>query len=168
MKPDEKPIRQSWLLRYVLRLIIIMSAVVGWFLGNWHGAAIGFFIGCVIGVVAWSAIYFVLAKSRRTKRFSEIASLSDEDLKNIAVDPTHRDFGYAIMELDRRGITVRPSVETLLELLLSPNPNRRAIGYSNLGIIYPTVFEKVAGQGTSSSDSPEVWQQRITVFKTAN
>jgi hypothetical protein len=165
MKPDEKPIRQSWLLRYLPRLMIIMSAVVGWFLGHWSGVAIGFFIGCAIGVLAWAAIYFVLAKSRRTKRFSEIASLSDEDLKKIGVDPTHHDFGYAIMELDRRGITVRPSIKTLFELLLSPNPNRRAIGYSNLGIMYPKVFKKFVGEGTSSSDSPEVWQQRITAFK---
>lgn len=150
------------------RLIIITSAAVGWFFARWSGIAIGFFIGCLIGVLAWAVVYFVLAKSRRTKLFSEIASLSDEDLKMIAVDPTHRNFGYAIMELDRRGITVRPSIETLLELLTSSNPNRRAIGYSNLGIIYPMVFEKLAGEGTSSSDSPEVWQQRIAVFKAAN
>jgi hypothetical protein len=158
----------NWLLYLLPRLIPISLAIVGWYLARWTGAAFGFFVGCLLAVVAWATAFYHLRKAQRMKRKTEISVLSDEQLKKFAVDPTSRDFGYAITELDRRGITVRPSVETLLELLTSSNPNRRAIGYSNLGIMYPIVFEKLAGQGSSSSDSPEVWQQRIAVFKAAN
>jgi hypothetical protein len=158
----------NWLLRLLPRLIPIALSIVGWNLARWTGAAIGFFIGCLIAVVSWAIAYYHLRKMQRRKRMAEISALSDEQLKKIAVDPTSRDFGYAIPELNRRGINIRPSVETLFELLTSSNPNRRAIGYSNLAIMYPTTFEKVAKQDSSSADTPEVWRERIAAFKAVN
>jgi hypothetical protein len=34
--------------------------------------------------------------------------------------------------------------------------------------MYPTAFAKIAKEGSSSSDAPEVWQERIAAFNEAN
>jgi hypothetical protein len=149
----------------ILRLTPIVLCVFGWYLAHWLGAIIGFVIGCPLALI----IYYFLRKSQIQKRKLEISGLSDEQLKAIAVDPASRDLGHAIAELERRGIkNIRPSMESLFELLASPNTNRRALGYSYLSIMYPTAFAKIAKTDSSSSDAPEVWRERIAVFKETN
>jgi hypothetical protein len=93
-------------------------------------------------------------------------TLSTEQLRDIAADPMSRDLGFAIGELDRRGIEARPSLESLLALLTSPNSNRRGLGLSLLAGCYPSVVEQF-GLGCSSADAPEVWQARIAALRDA-
>jgi hypothetical protein len=149
----------------ILRLMPIVLCVIGWYLAHWLGAIIGFVIGCPLALIT----YYFLRKSQIRKRKLEISSYSDEQLKTIAVDPASRDLGYAIAELERRGIeNIRPSMDSLFELLTSPNANRRALGFSYLSIMYPTASAKIVKEGSSSSDAPEVWRERITAFKEMN
>lgn len=149
----------------LLRFVPIVLCALGWYLAHWFGAIIGFVIGFPLALT----IYYFLRKNQIRNRKLEISSLSDEQLKAIAVDPASRDLGYAIAELEYRGIkNIRPAMESLFELLTSPNPNRRALGYSYLSIMYPTAFAKIAEKDSSSSDTPEVWQKRITIFKEMN
>jgi hypothetical protein len=169
MKSDGNMILYSWLLRWIPRLIPIIVGVVGWYLARWSGAVIGFVVGCLIAVISWATGYYFLAKARLQKRMLEISGLSDEQLKKIAINPTSRDMGLAIGELESRGLkNIRPSVESLFELLTSSDANRRALGYSQLFAIYPSIFAKIAKDGSSSSDAPEVWRERIATLNDAN
>jgi len=169
MTLDQKPVRQSLLLRYAPRLIVVILASLGWYLDHSRGAAIGFVVGCAIGLVSWVVIYYYLRKSQLQKRSQEISGLSDEQLKKIATNPANHDIGLAIGELERRGIkNIRPSLETLFDLLTSPDANRRALAFSQLFAIYPATFAKVAKVGSSSSDAPEVWRERISALNGAN
>ena len=169
MKSDGKMIFYSWLLRLIPRLIPIILGIVGWYLARWSGAINGFVIGCLIAIISWTTGYYFLRKTHIQKRRLEISNFSDEQLKAIAVDPTSRDLGYAIAELERRGLkNIRPSMKSLLDLLTSPNANRRALGYSHLFIMYPTAFAKIAKEDSSSGDAPEVWRERIATFSATN
>ena len=151
------------------RLLPIILCAFGWYLARWFGALVGFVIGCLLALITWVTTYYFLRKTQIQKRRLEISGLSDEQLKAIAVDPTSRDLGYAIAELERRGLkNIRPSMKSLLDLLTSPNANRRALGYSYLGIMYPTAFTKIAKEDSSSSDAPEVWRERIAAFNETN
>jgi hypothetical protein len=150
------------------RLLPIILCAFGWYLARWFGALVGFVIGCLLALITWVTTYYFLRKTQIQKRRLEISGLSDEQLKAIAVDPTSRDLGYAIAELERRGLkNIRPSMKSLLDLLTSPNANRRALGYSYLGIMYPTAFTKIAKEDSSSSDAPEVIgsEKEIAVFQ---
>ncbi|HSY20353.1 MAG TPA: hypothetical protein VK815_18560 [Candidatus Acidoferrales bacterium] len=168
MTLDQKPVTHSLLLRYAPRLIVVILAWLGWYLGHWQGAIIGFVIGCAIGLLSWMAIYYFQAKARFQKQSQEISGLSDEQLKKIATDPTNRDIGFAIGELERRGIkNVHPSLESLFELLTSPNANQRALGMTLLDAFYPSTSAKIA-KGSSSSDAPEVWRERISALNGAS
>jgi hypothetical protein len=153
------------LFNLLLRIVLIVLCALGWYLAHWFGAIIGFVIGFPLALI----IYYFLRKNQIKNRKLEISRLSDEQLKTIAVDPTSRDLGYAIAELERRGIkNIRPSMDSLFELLTSPNANRRALGFSYLSIMYPTAFAKIAKKDSSSGDAPEVWRERITAFKEMN
>ncbi|HXI73113.1 MAG TPA: hypothetical protein VNN22_22465 [Verrucomicrobiae bacterium] len=166
MMLDQKPVRQSLLLRYVPRLIVVILAGLGWHWGHWPGAITGFGIGCAIGLFSWMAIYYFLRKKQLQQRSQEISGLSDEQLKKIAADPANRDIGFAIGELERRGIkNIRPTVQSLFDLLTSDNANKRALGFSQLFAIYPDTFAKIVKEGSSSSDAPEVWRERISALR---
>ena len=155
----------SSLLRFMPRLIPIILIVIGWYLARWSGAVIGFVTGCLMAVILWTTGHYFLAKARIRRRLLEISSLSDEQLKEIAVNPTSSGLGFAIAELERRGIkNIRPSIESLCELLTSQNANRRALGHAHLSIMYPSTFAKIAKDGSSSSDAPEVWRERIAAL----
>ena len=169
MKSDGNTTLYSWLLRLIPRLIPIILCVVGWYLARWPGAVIGLVIGCLMAVISWATGYYFPAKARLQKRMLEISGLSDDQLKKIAVNPASRDMGLAIGELERRGLkNIRPSVESLFELLTSSDANRRALGYSQLFAIYPSIFAMIAKDGSSSSDAPEVWRGRIATLNETN
>jgi hypothetical protein len=153
------------LFNLLLRMVPIALGALGWYLAHWFGAIIGFAIGFPLALI----IYYFQRKNQIQKRKLEISGYSDEQLKAIAVDPTSCDLGYAIAELERRGIkNIRPSIDSLFELLTSPNANRRALGFSYLSIMYPPAFAKMVKEGSSSSDAPEIWRERITTFKEMN
>ena len=169
MKSASNIVRYDWLVGIVPRLIPVGLCILGWYTAHLLGAIIGFIVGCLLGFVAWATAYYFLNLADMRKRRSDMCSLSDEQLKAIATNPTAAGMGFAMMELESRGIKdIHPSVESLLELLVSPNANTRALGYGLLGPLYPDISAKIAGEGTSSIDAPEVWRERIAALGKAN
>src|SRR5262249_31324538 len=95
------------------------------------------------------------------RRVENASKLSTEQLCTIAGDPTSPDLGFALIELDRRGVEARPSLESVLALLTSSQSNRRGLGVSLLHALYPSVAAKLP-RGSSNADGPDVWRGRIT------
>ena len=96
-----------------------------------------------------------------------VAALPTERLREIAADPIDPDLGFAIGELERRGIEEKPSLQSLFGLLTSANSNRRGYGMSLLMALYPEVWSKVAVD-SSNLDAPEVWRSRIAALDDAS
>ncbi len=74
--------------------------------------------------------------------------------------------GFAISELDRRGIVALPSLESILDLVQSPDSNQRGRAIGLLGAIYPTIFARLP-KGSSNLDTPEVWRDRLRAMNRA-
>src|SRR5439155_1818011 len=107
--------------------------------------------------------YWLAASARLRRQRREMADLPTERLKELAFDPTSREMPFAMGELKNRGIDARPSLESVCELLVSQEHNRRALGISLLFGLYPAVFAKI-GHDASSTDSPEVWRGRLAAM----
>lgn len=168
MNPKDPAPLHRWLLLLIPRVAPVVLAILGWYFWRWPGLIIGFVAGCVAWFVLW-IVAFVLISSARLRRLkAEMSALSTEELQKIATDPSRREMGFAIAELERRGIKrVRPSLESLFELLTSPQPNKRALGFSQLAAIYPSTWAKICKDGDSSTDPPEVWRERIAALDKA-
>jgi hypothetical protein len=165
MNPERTMIVYRWFLLLIPRLAPILISIVGWRFWGWPGAIIGFAIGCLVWFALWLIGYWFFAKARLKDRRQKMSVLSTEELKKLAVDPLCREMALAMMELDRRGFkNIRPPVESFLELLTSNNPNLRALGFSQLFAMYPSTFQKIANKDSSSTDSPEVWRERIAAL----
>jgi hypothetical protein len=165
MKPKDPTALHRWLLLIIPRLAPIVLIIIGWRFWGWPGAILGLAVGCLVWFLLWIVGYYFFFRARLQNQRQKMAVLSTEELKKIAVDPSCRDMAFAIGELERRGVkNIRPSAESLLDLLTSDNPNWRAVGFSNLSIMHPSVFKKIATEGCSSSDAPEVWRERIAAL----
>jgi hypothetical protein len=152
---------------WLVWLTPILGAVIGWLVAGWLGGL----VGLVAGLLAWLALLVLwvvaygVAFSRYLDRRREcMRRLSNEQLRQIASDPISRDLGFAIGELDRRGIDARPSLESLLALLTSSDSCRRGRGLSLLHGLYPSVLGQF-GMGCSSADAPEVWRARVAALR---
>ena len=147
---------QGWL----FRLLPIALGVVGWRVAHWFGMLVGLFVGAILAIAFWLGSYYLAASAGLRRQRREMADLATERLKELAVDPTSREMPFAMGELKNRGIDARPSLESVCELLVSPQHNRRALGISLLFGLYPKVFAKI-GDDASSTDPPEVWRDRL-------
>jgi hypothetical protein len=153
----------------LMRLIPIATGIIGWHFASWMGVIIGFVIGCLMAVILWGTGYYFLAKARIRKQRLRISTLPTEQLQKIAIDPTSPDLGVAIGELERRGFKkIRPSLESLFELITSTDRNKWGLGLGLLFAMYPSACAKIAKEGSSSSDEPEVWRERIAAFSATN
>jgi hypothetical protein len=92
-----------------------------------------------------------------------LAGLLDDPARLRAhfADPTTHDLGLAIEELARRGIDVRPSAETLLEMLTSADHRQCRRGMFLFHAAYPACGGPAPGEGWSSDDPPEAWRVRV-------
>ncbi len=153
--------------RQLLWLLPIVLAVLGWHWIGWLGVPPGLVLGYVAANVVWVTQRVSTFRTRLTERRRRAAELSSEELRAIASDPTAPEMAFAIGELDKRGIHVRPSLESLLALLTSPEAGRRILGMTLMFGIYPEVFAKI-GQGSSSADPPDVWRARIAALGDSN
>jgi len=150
--------------RWILRLLPVAFGIIGWHFGHWFGMAAGVCGGAVLAVIIWCYGYIQAFRWRLLRRRGEMAKLSTEDLRRIAVDPTASEMAFAMEELSKRGEKVRPSLESLFDLLESPLSNRRVLGMSLLFGLYPAVHAKIP-KGASSSDPPEVWRSRLAALR---
>jgi hypothetical protein len=149
---------------WFLRLLPVALAVVGWHIARWMGMLAGALIGCVAAIAIWGFLYYVAVSTRLKRRLRDTAELSTERLLQLAVDPTAPNMAFAMSELKKRGIDARPSLESLCELLISPESNRRGLGMGLLFGMYPDFWAKIA-TGSSSNDSPEVWRSRLAAVR---
>jgi hypothetical protein len=90
--------------RFALRLIPVISAVLGWRYGGWLGAVGGAVGGCVLAIVVWVAVIYVVVDIRLARWRRTISKRRSATLREIATDPAARGPGFAIGELDQRGI----------------------------------------------------------------
>jgi hypothetical protein len=86
-----------------------------------------------------------------------------DQLLIIAAEPTSPDLGIALMELDRRGLAARPSLQSLFPLLTSSDSNRRGLGMTLLHALYPSVFARLPSN-VSNADGPDVWRARLAAL----
>ncbi len=136
----------------------VVGPIIGWVIAGWLGALVGLLSGCVAWLVLWVALTFYFIRLSLKRQRQRVGKLSTEELCQIATNPTSRDMGLAIMELDRRGVEAPlPSLESLIDLLSSEDSNRRGLGMSMLFALYPSVNQT----GWSNTDPPEVWRERI-------
>src|SRR5229473_7074003 len=140
----------------------VVGPIIGWVIAGWLGALVGLLSGCVAWPILWVALTFYFMRLSLKRQRQRVAKLSTEELCQIATNPTSRDMGLAIMELDRRGVEAPlPSLESLIALLTSENSNRRGLGMSMLTAFYPSMKMQ---SGWSNIDPPEVWRERIARF----
>lgn len=179
--------RFGFLYRWLLRLVLIVGisyaclfmcfaigwpgavfgAIFGWLAGGWLGAVLGFIVGPVAWTVLWAIGHYIVLRTRLRRRLEKVSKLSTEQLCRIAEEPTSPDLGFALSELDRRGIEARPSLESLLALLASSHSNRRGLGLSLLHSFYPSVAAKLP-RGSSNMDGPDIWRQRLAGLSDAS
>jgi hypothetical protein len=146
--------------KWIYWLLPVGLGAVGWRMGRWLGMVGGIFLGLILAVVFWARMYMLVFRSKLERRRGEMEKLSTEELTKIAADPKAREMAFAIGALDKRGIQVRPSLESLCELLVSPNQNMRRHAMTVMFGIYPEEFSKI-GEGSSSEDSAEMWRKRV-------
>lgn len=136
--------------------------ILGWRFGGWLGMAGGAIVGLLLAVVAWVGVYYLALSHRLRRRRVAVSKLSTGALNEIVADPTSRELGLAMEELQSRGIQARPSIESLCSLLLAANSNRRGLAMSLFHATYPKLWARVAGDGHwSNMDPPEVWEARV-------
>src|SRR5438094_228190 len=103
----------------------LLGGALGWYIAGWRGALVGLFAGSVVWIILATG-YHVAWMLRLTKRRQQrMSKLSNEELRQMVTKPTGPDAMSAILELDRRGIEARPSLDSLFPLLTSPDRNRR-------------------------------------------
>src|SRR5262249_21776120 len=142
----------------------ILGAIIGWFVQGWIGVVLGIIVGSVTWVAVGLTRHYVAFRRRFLRQRQNASNMSTDQLLRIAADPTSPDLGFAIGELDRRGIEALPSLESLFALVTSENSNRRGLGLSLLGACYPDLSAKLP-PGSSSMDAPEVWCTRVVALK---
>lgn len=137
--------------------------ILGWRFGGWLGMAGGVIVGLLLAVVAWGGVYYVAFSHRLRRKRAAVSKLSTDTLKGIVADPASGELGFAMEELQSRGVQARPSVESLCSLLLAADSNRRGLAMSLFHAMYPKLWARVAGDGHwSNMDPPEVWEARVT------
>jgi uncharacterized membrane protein YccC len=149
---------------WLLRLLPIGLGVVGWYSSRWFGMFVGVFAGCILAVAVWVSVLYISLSVRMTRRMREVEAMASERLTEVAADPTSRDLGFAIGELEKRGIKTRPSLASVCELLMSPDSNRRGLGMSLMFGFYPKVWAQIA-EDSSSDDPPDVWRKRLAALR---
>jgi hypothetical protein len=117
--------------------------------------------------VVWAIGHYIVVRARIRRRVQSASKLSVEQLYRITEDPTSPDLGFALSELDRRGIEARPSLESVLALLTSSHSNRRGLGLSLLHALYPSVAAKLPRE-SSNADGPDVWRERLNGLSEAS
>ena len=145
----------------------VVGAITGWLLAGWPGLVLGLVAGPVVWLILWGIRSYIAARLRFERRYRWVSKLSTEQPCMIASEPTSADLGVALMELDRRGVEARPSLESLLPLLTSPNQNRRGLGMSLLLGLYPSVLARLPS-GASNANAPEVWRERLAALDDAD
>ena len=138
----------------------VFGAIFGWIVGGWLGVLLGLFAGAIAWTIVWAIAHYIVARARVQRRVEGAAKLSTEQLCRIAEVPTSPDLGFALSELDRRGIEARPSLDSVLALLTSSHSNRRGLGLTLLHALYPSVAAKLP-RGSSNADGPDVWRERL-------
>jgi len=144
----------------LLRFFPIALAILGWYTARWLGMLAGIVLGGLGSVAIWAVVHYVALSSRLKRRMRDVRAMSTERLTELATDPTSRDMGFAMGELEKRGVEARPSFAAVCELLTAPDPNLRGQGMSLMFALYPEAFARI-GKGASSADSPEVWRERL-------
>jgi hypothetical protein len=149
-------------LAWLPRVMPVIGPIIGWVIAGWLGALVGLLSGCVAWPVLWVALTFYFMRLSLKRQRQRVAKLSTEELRQITTNPASRDMGFAIMELDRRGVEPPlPSLESLSALLTSQDSNRRGLGMSMLFALYPSIKQT----GWSNMDPPEVWRERIASLR---
>jgi hypothetical protein len=149
---------------WLLRLLPIALAALGWRIDHWVGMFAGVLLGCILALVIWGSVYYCLLSARLKRQMQNAAKLPTERLIELAEDPTSREMAFAMGELQKRGIDARPTRQSLCELLTSPQSNRRGLGMSLLFGMYPDFWAKIS-EGSSSGDPPEVWRSRLAAVR---
>jgi hypothetical protein len=157
--------------RVVLAGAFLAAAAIGFAVQGWLGIllfplALG---AAAIGLVLTLFLLDLVLTGRRHFRAvhkirAEVSRLPTEQLRAIAATPSHPHFGFAYATLAGRGIEVKPERRLFLEMLVSPSATTRGQGMAFLTTFYPEVR---LPEGCSSSDSPEVWRERIAAIETA-
>jgi hypothetical protein len=138
----------------------LLGAVLGWFVARWSGAAVGLLVGSVLWLILWLIGKLTVTHMRTNKARRKLATYSTEQLRKMVAEPASPEVGFAIVELDRRGIEARPSLESLFPLLTSPDVSQRTLGMWLLDFVDPPIDHHLL-IGASNSDSPEVWRERL-------
>ncbi|HEY1683601.1 MAG TPA: hypothetical protein VGG19_02465, partial [Tepidisphaeraceae bacterium] len=149
---------------WFLRLLPIACAVIGWRVAHFLGLLLGLLVGYMLKIAIGVCVFYCCRVSQHKQGKQAMALLPDERLIAIANDPLSRDLGWAMGELQKRGIKARPSLDSVCDLLTSPLSNRRAYGLSLLFGLYPEIFAKI-GKGCSSDDPPEIWRGRLEAIR---
>ena len=94
----------------------------------------------------------------------DVRAMSTARLTEHATDPTSRDMGFAMGELEKRGVEARPSFAAVCEVLTAPDPNLHGHGMSLMFALYPDAFARIS-KGASSADPPDVWRDRLAALE---
>ncbi len=145
----------------------VLGSIVGWFVSGWRGVLIGFVSGSVLWLILSTGYHLTLTLLLANRIRRRVSKLSTEELCKILAEPTGHDVAFAMLELERRGIEARPSLESLSSLLTSPSRNLRGLGMSLLFATYPSLYEEEALKSASNLDLPEVWRERVAILRNA-
>jgi hypothetical protein len=160
--------------RKIIALVLLAAAAAaGFAVQGWLGIFLWPLTLCALALlleIALAAIDIYLTVNRNLAEVSRIKArvrgLSNEQLRELCESPSHRDSGFARVELMRRGIAARPPKEQLFSMLTSGNSVMcgQAMGY--LQMFYPEL-RALLPKGSSNLDPPEVWRARVAAVQSA-
>ncbi len=149
------------LYRWIPRFVLVGIGVLGWVSWRWIGLGVSLFVGLLVAFIVRLTIYgFLFNRDLKSARHA-VSLLSNDELKAIVSDPSSARLGFAMGELERRGIAAVPSLVSVCEMLVSDSANKRGMAMALLGTLYPKVWGRASRQGWSNTDPQEVWRSRL-------
>ena len=155
----------------ILIATLAVASSAGFGVQGWPGLFLWPLALCVsvlLLAIGWFVIDLFVSYSRLSEEvgriWARVHRLSNDELRDLIANPSHKDSGFARAELMQRGENARPTKEQLFGMLTSGNNMLCGQAMTYVHIFYPELRELVP-TGSSNLDPPEVWQARVAAVK---
>jgi hypothetical protein len=118
----------------------------------------------LVAILVRVTITMLKIKRDINRETSAVFQMNYEQLIEITRDPGSPRLGFAMGELERRGIRAIPSLSSICEMLVSDSAQNRGNAMVLLGTLYPEVWSRAKTEGWSNRDTKEMWQSRVELF----
>jgi hypothetical protein len=160
--------------KIILLAVLVSVGGVGFAFQGWGGALfwpLGLCASVLLLGITWFVIDLAITFSRHRAEvrriWDRVRPLSTERLRELIGNPSHKDSGFARVELMRRGVDVRPPKEQLFGMLTSGDTAMCGQAMAYLHMFYPEMNGLIP-TGSSNQDPPELWQSRIAALRSAS